>query len=519
MTLRRCLLVVLSSAAVFQCSFLGCGGDSFSSAPAGSDAGTGGSSGAGAGGSGGKGGTAGGGVDAGPDGSAGAAGKIDAGEDVTESDAPVLCDPTEKPSGGVFVSAGAPGGGDGSPGLPFGTVSQALAAVGPSGTLHLAPGTYAEHVAIDATHAGLTVRGGWVVVGASWTRDCSADARAKTVLPATTPAVVRVNAVGGQVSFRTLSVLAAAAPAAPKDTAGISAYGFRVTGGGTRQLYDVHVKAGAGSAGGAGTDGAPSVAPDCSDLISNCSDGLAGMSGANASPAAEGFFSDQAYMPRDGQVGQPGGAGHHGKPGTAGQLKLNCYASASGSGGAGPCANHFCGNIGAIGAVGTESGRCGCGGAGGPGGAAGKGGGASIGVFLSGANTSLVLVRSSIESSAGGAGSIGGDGGEGMPGGDGAAAVSKLCYGPCESVNKGNDQCNCEQPGTSTVPGGAAGTQGGPGGKGGAGSGGAGGPSHAVVLIDGAQMSQDPDSVLAVQAGGPGGGSSPAGASSNVFED
>ncbi len=519
MTLRRCLLVVLSSAAVFQCSFVGCGGDSFSSAPAGSDAGTGGSSGAGAGGSGGKGGTAGAGVDAGADGSAGAAGKLDAGEDVTVSDAAAPCDPDEKPTSGMFVRADAPAGGDGTPGLPFGKVSQALAAVGPSGTIHVAPGIYSEHLEIEAKHAGITVRGGWTVVGGSWTRDCSADARTKTVLTATTPAVVRMDAVGGQASFRTLSVLAAAAQAPTKDSPGNTSYGFRVTGGGTLRLSDVHVRSGAGSAGGSGTVGVPSQAPDCSDLVNNCSDGMPGESGTDASPATGGAFTDQGYVPGNGLAGQPGGTGHHGKPGALGQTKPDCYSSSACSGGMGACANHFCGNIGSLVTVTTEQGRCGCGGAGGKGGAAGKGGGASIGVFLSGANTRLVLVRATIESSAGGAGSVGGDGAEGLPGGTGAASTSKPCYGPCVSVNKGNDQCNCEQPGTTTVPGGAAGTQGGQGGKGSKGSGGAGGPSHAVVLIGGAKMSQDADSALAVQAGGPGGGNSPAGASSKVFGD
>lgn len=136
---------------------------------------------------------------------------------------------------------------------------------------------------------------------------------------------------------------------------------------------------------------------------------MPGTSGTDASSATGGLFTDQGYEPGSGLAGQPGGTGHNGKPGAPGYTKQGCYSSSDCSGGMGPCANHFCGNLGTVVSVTTEAGRCGCGGAG--------------------------------------------------------------------------------------------------------------GPSHAVVLIGGAKMSQDADSVLAVQAGGPGGGSSPAGASSKVFED
>ncbi len=176
----------------------------------------------------------------------------------------------------------------------------------------------------------------------------------------------------------------------------------------------------------------------------------------------------------------PGGAGHNGTKGALGSSST-CRLGAGCSGGAGPCPGHFCGDLNVTGLVTGTQGLCGCRGAGGAGGGPGRGGGASIGIYVAVPGASVVLTNSVVNSGRGGDGSVGKLGAGGSGGTAATPGTIQTCYGDCKVVDKGNGQCNCEQPGTFSLAGGAAGGKGGLGGKGGGGSGGSGGPSYSIV--------------------------------------
>ncbi|MEM9190408.1 MAG: hypothetical protein AAGF12_14580 [Myxococcota bacterium] len=192
-------------------------------------------------------------------------------------------------------------------------------------------------------------------------------------------------------------------------------------------------------------------------------DGRAGQDGEGGSGV--GAFSEEGYLPADGEIGETGTAGAGG---------------AGGGGGQGCVRGDFCFVSGGAGGAG------GSGGCGGTGGGGGKGGGGSIALLLFDSN--IVLRDTHLESGVGGAGGDGARGASGTRGGRGGSGGRGL-PSDCGTTGVGGD-----------------GGPGGEGGMGGAGGGGGGGPSVPLVL---AGMSGLDDSSerfeLEFAAGGPGG--------------
>lgn len=481
----------------------GCGADSFSSA-----AGA-----AGASGSGGADASAGSGGGAGMDGGGGSGGSEDGGtnvdgsdadaglDDAADADAATACDPNESPTSGIFVSPAAAPGGDGSAALPFSTIKAALdAAAGNVATVYLDQGTYPEPVDFAAKHAGIVVRGGFTRTGSVWKRDCSADARAKTVIASPAAVGVHVGQLATPSGLRTLSVFSKATGSSVDGKAGESCYGVAVTGAGTHfTLHDVAVTAGTGGAGGLASAIVAADKVACGDLVTSCADGAKGADGASAGATPAGTFNPGGYQPGNGGDAHPGDTGHNGTPGTSGVSASCKYPGCSGGGGL--CATLFCGNVGSQQTVTAGPGTCGCGGKGGDGGGGGFGGGASVAVFVAGAGAQVDVVSSALVAKNGGNGSQGVPGQGGASGTAGVQGASASCPGACESVKKSNDQCNCEQPSSTTLAGGAAGGNGGHGGLGGDGGGGSGGPSYAVVRVGGALVSAVASSTTPGQGG------------------
>ena len=211
--------------------------------------------------------------------------------------------------------------------------------------------------------------------------------------------------------------------------------------------------------GGGGGNGSPGTAP------------LGGtIAGGSGGPGGSGNVAD------GGSLGNPGNTGGRGIPGEAGNgqgtLTGSFFAPSNGKdGGRGGNGSGGGGGGGGeandVGVVGGGGGGGGEGGQGGGGGVPGTGGGASIGVWLSGIE-SAELGSNTITTGLGGAGGrdgVGGDGGPGGLPGSGAAGDDLGILG------RGG--------------GGASGRVGGQGGRGGYGGAGGGGPSYGVVFSAG----------------------------------
>ncbi len=152
-------------------------------------------------------------------------------------------------------------------------------------------------------------------------------------------------------------------------------------------------------------------------------------------------------------------------------------------------------------------------------GIAGRGGGASAGIVVTGAQATLRLDGSTVKAGKGGDGALGtegGDGGAGTKGAEGTAreepGISCACGGaacpsllqPCPGV--------CPTVAVSpSVPGGTPGGDGGKGGKGSKAGDGAGGPSCALVLLGGATLEKDSATTLVAGTPGKGAGTTMAG--------
>jgi hypothetical protein len=406
----------------------------------------------------------------------------------------------------VFVSVddGDDAGGTGTPAAPVKTLTKALAiAVATSKTtVVLDQGTYPETITLASQHDGLTITGGWEKTGTVWERDCSAAARQKTLLQSGTMVGLSVIDTTKKISLHTMSVQASGTSPAADNEAGASCYGILASGAAVAlALDDVVVQACKGENGGLGNKDLLPPEPDCTQLTgAHCKDGAVGSAGTEVSSAEAGTYTAQGYSPAGGTDGLTGSQGQNGTPGTDGTsatcVNMGC------SGGAGACGGLFCGNANGSASVTATAGKCGCGGRGGAAGAGGPGGGGSFGIFATGATTVISLTGSVIESSAGGDGSAGQTGGAGSDGGDAIDGVGASCGGDCTSVNKGNNQCNCEQPSTYWLAGGKKGGPGGKGGLGGPGGGGSGGPSIAVVRHGGATVLADGKSELKFGTGG-----------------
>ena len=206
-------------------------------------AGTGGSKGGGAGsggaGSGGEAATSG---ASGASGSSGAAGDDGAAGAGGSGGAPP-CDPNERPADGSFVSvSGNDTTGDGSASLPLKSIRQGLAAAAAAGksVVYVDQGTYPESLALTTANSGVTVRGGFRATGATWQRDCSDGARAKTVVASPTNVGARVTGVTQKTTLESLTILTRASGSSSPGQAGESCYGVFVAGAGSPvSLVDV----------------------------------------------------------------------------------------------------------------------------------------------------------------------------------------------------------------------------------------------------------------------------------------
>ncbi|MFO0588250.1 MAG: hypothetical protein U0441_11950 [Polyangiaceae bacterium] len=414
------------------------------------------------------------------------------------------CDPNETPSDGVFVS---PNGddmtGDGSATLPVKTIARALDLANSQSkrAIHLAQGTYPAPLTVTTLPAGpageagaFVIDSGWVATGAAWTHDCSAGARAKTVLASPSNVGATIALTDAWLTLRTLTVATKAAGATTPDADGESCYGIVATGSGTLRLEDVEVHAGKGGDGGAATLHVDGPTATCNpDGLSTCAQigvgtsGGMGDTGMAGAPSSGGMFSADGYHPVAAGDGDPGTPGQNGGPGAAGEQSNSCWAQGCSGAPVPPCNTGFCGNLGNVFTDTAGTGRCGCGGQGGAAGKSGRGGGASVGLYAYGV-LDVQVDAGKILASDGGAGTAGAEGLPGATGTLGAVGTPKTCFGSCASVSVGGNQCQCQQPGTKDLKGGAKGGDGGTGGMGGKGGGGSGGPSISLVRGAGATI-------------------------------
>jgi hypothetical protein len=408
----------------------------------------------------------------------------------------ILTNPITGPA--VFVAPGGGSGACGSEAAPCGTIAAGLAQIASSGGtknfIYLANGTYTEQVTLPA---GITIQGGWLDTGGSWTHQCVANPQAGAVIaaPAGATSTVVVNYATGSSTLDTLTVQNTNTAAA-----GQSLYGVMVNGGSATQLVlsnvAMNVSAGGaggpGAAGGAGAAGATGTCPAASN-------GATGSNGPGGGPGGAGIFGSAGYVPASGGSGVAYGS--TGNNGVAPQQTCttatdqsddgSCGGTCTGT--SGPCCN--------------TAGGCGNGGKGGATGVGGNGGGSSIGLYVyAGAVT---MTGTSITTGAGGNGGTGGQGGAGGGGATGPSGAPGIYHSGCPS----SCCCVCKTVANTCEPAGV-GSTGGAGGQGGSGAGGSGGDSYCwatsgggtVTSTSGTCSNGTPGNGGAGGAAGPGGG-------------
>lgn len=447
---------------------------------------------------------------------AGGTGDTGGATDATGEGGPIGCDPADTPGdvGVLYVAAGVGAGGDGTRLHPFSKITAAMAAAtAATSKIALAPGRYAE--AVTFTADGAFLEGGWLVTGTAWTRDCQADARAKTVLASPTPIGLAVGALTKRSGLRVLTVTTKAACGVDASGIAESCIGIYLRNGTAGfVLRDVDVVAGPGGRGRTGADGVAGVngLPPGSCKCASGDSGSDGKAGPNGNPG--GYGTDRGFTPGDGQDGARGGDGSPGTAGGAG-VSGSCTTACTGDMQCNP-ANAYCGD--SVGTVSAAPGSCGCPATAGQPGKAGGGGGGSIGILATGdATLKLELNTSSVKASAGGDGGPGGAAGKGAQGSDGKGGAGANCPSGCARL--GAPACGCATKNVSMLAGGSAGGSGGAAGASGAGGGGAGGVSIALVHVGLANVLLDPASTAALSfaTGGKGGGSAPNGFSGAQF--
>jgi hypothetical protein len=376
---------------------------------------------------------------------------------------------TPDQSVGIFV---APGGGStscGSEAAPCGTIAAGLAAVasslGTKNILYIANATYTEQVTLPA---GVTLQGGWLDTGGTWTRPCVTNPQANTIIlaPAGDSTTVIANfSSAGTSTLDTLTV-----QSIPTAAAGQSLYGIMATGTNTNlTLNDVSIDVAAGGAGTAGTTGMPGTmgTGNCTTPATTVTNGMPGTPGT---AAGNGTYSASGFTPAIATAGGLGGTGSNGvmgAPGVTTMIDNKCVADP----------NTGCSEVDPDPCT-SGPGNCGVGGTGGLGGSQGTGGGASIGVFAWGAT--VTITSGSITpgpggvGGSGGAGGMMGQGGQGAPGANGTYPVG--CASHC-TVHGTFETCTCLGGTQEVCAMGGAGSLGGNGGMGGQGGGGAGGDS------------------------------------------
>lgn len=432
---------------------------------------------------------------------------------------------------GVFVSASAAAGGDGSKEKPFNKLSAAVTeASNKNRNVYACAEGYAETLTL-VVNDSLGIYGGFTCAGGAWAWD--ATKRAVLTGPEEQMAM-RLKSNAGTIHVENLDVVS---PNATK-TKGASSIAVYVNSG-TVEFKSCDLTAGDAMPGDDGMNAPVAAATDGTNgnnganaclaatqngapqLVNSCGnpDSIGGKGGdGNLSNGGSG----QAGLPNNGggQFGAgddgtagwtcagKGGKGSDGLPGDDGSegpgalssdfgtLTTNGFVGASGvsgmpglpgqggGGGGGVRGGALCTTAGKPGTGGASGGSGGSGGCGGLGGGGGKGGGSSIALVSANAKVTLTSVKL-----AAGTGGKGGKGGDFQGGGAGS--------------NGGNGGTN------SLVGGLAAGCNGGPGGAGGSGGpggGGRGGHSLGIAStgtppqIDAANVT-----IKAPGAGGPGG--------------
>jgi hypothetical protein len=448
-------------------------------------------------------------------------------------------DPTKDPAivangCGVFVSASAPAGGDGTQRKPFNKLSDAItAASGKTSRVYACAESYDnETVTVNVTGA-LDVYGGFTGCsggGKAWT--WSSVMRVSYTGPANETALVLASGTG------TIHVENVNVQAPDATMAGGSSIALYVNGG-TVELVSSNVTAGDAMPGANGTDasstpaqggmdgnsggaacsatsvaGAQEVQTTCGTSFSIGASGGAG-DPLNGTAGALGLPNNGGGQPGSGDDGTTvgwtcagnGGTGKDGLPGTSdtggpgasmmsfGTLDTTGFVGAAGSdgmvgtpgqgggggggvrGGATPC-------MGQPGSGGASGGSGGSGGCGGTQGGGGKGGGASIALVSASATVTLTSVK--LSAGKGGNGGRGGNAQQGGPGSTGGPGGTSIVVGL--------------QPGCN----GGAGGKGGDGGPGGGGRGG-----HSLGIASSGTAPQiDPSNVTTKAAGNGGKGGS-----------
>jgi hypothetical protein len=161
------------------------------------------------------------------------------------------------------------------------------------------------------------------------------------------------------------------------------------------------------------------------------------------------------------------------------------------------------------GSVCADPGQAGCAGQGGGAGGGGQGGGASIALYVS--NSQVTVMHGGFFTTYGGNGGPGGTGAPGGPSSTGSTGSNATCFQAC-------DQNTCAPSQDQPLQGGAGGTATN-GGGGGNGGGGAGGPTYFYVLVDGWTIDFATQDTLDASAnkGTPGPGGDPNGPEGGAF--
>lgn len=434
------------------------------------------------------------------------------------------CEPTAPPTPiAVFVSstfdAGASATGEAD--APFPSIAEAVSHARFIGaaTVVIEQGTYSEAVTIEKVNTkDIVLDGAWTRNGQTWTRDCSDDRKTKTVLRSTTNAGLTLRDNAAKITVANMTIESAPPGDPATDQEGASRYGVFVTDS-QLLLSGVTVHALEGGPGGLATAGQPGARTCESSTLctSTPKPGDNGPSGAAA--GTFGNFDATGFQPANGSPGaQTGGTGTNGTPGGSGSTSDKCSKGCKKVADVG----NACDQSEGVKSLSSAPGQCGCGGTGGKPGAAGRGGGASIGIYVTGSTSYVYVEYSDVKAENGGAGSPGGLGGVGGQPSSGAPGVAnndcwedKCCRcGDCPS-------CGCYGPGPNPwpdccggagatpkripLPGGAQGGAGMAGGKGANGGGGAGGPSFTYVVLDG-RLAPFKESSGAYGSGGAGAG-------------
>jgi hypothetical protein len=413
---------------------------------------------------------------------------------------------------GVFVSANAAPGGDGTQATPFQTFAEA-AAVNPARVFACA-GSYTETVQVSFS-GGVAVYGGFTgCTGTSWAWSATMQAEIATV--AGVPGVVLD---GGANKLENVSVTA---PNVPTTMLGGSSIAVLVNGG-SLDMTNGALTAGDAQDGAAGT----TVADDPTLDGAMGASGLGTCDTGATSPGAPGAMntcttggSSTAGNGGDGgdSTGDPAGSGTNGSPADAsqpmdgvggigeGQMDASMMPAtqcAGGIGGANGSTGGSGGGATGIGAL-TKAGYQGGAGTAGTNGKPGQGGGGGGGAqgAMSVTCNSMTIARFGASGGAGGTGGCGGNaGGGGQPGGSSIAllvldadvtlATLTLTAGKGgNGGNGGNGQSGGNlgsggMPGSgvgSSPPPSCAGGSGGAGGNGGPGGGGQGGHSLGIAF-------------------------------------